>query len=71
MAELRGMDMSITSTMQICGDDHKIRVHRHHDTDWVNITHSGGSITMNPCHVRALAAALDAYEAAQALEAAE
>ena len=61
--------MSISSNMQICGDDHKIRVHRHHEIDWVSIDHAGGSITLNPCHVRALAAALDAYEAAQELEA--
>tara|TARA_R110000822_G_scaffold229393_2_gene361644 strand:+ start:795 stop:986 length:192 start_codon:yes stop_codon:yes gene_type:complete len=63
--------MSIYSNMQICGSDHKISVNRHNGMDWVNINHAGGSITLNPCHVRALAAALDAYESAQALDAAE
>jgi len=51
--------------MQICGDNHEIRVHNHHAADWVTIECAGGTITMQPVHVRALAAALDAYEAAK------
>ena len=57
--------MSIHSNMQICGNDHTIRVHSHHDTDWVDIKCGTISITMEPKHVRAIAAALDIYEAAK------
>ena len=63
--------MSIYSTVQICGDNHQIAIKRHHDQDWVRITHAGGCITMNPAHVRALASALDAYEASLALKVAQ
>jgi len=63
--------MSIYSNMQICGTDHKIRVHSHHESDWITIDCKGGTITMQPEHVRALAAALDAYYAALMQEAAQ
>lgn len=63
--------MTIYSNMQICGSGHKIRVHNFLNNDWVEIKSGDVVITMEPHHVRALAAALDAYEAAQALEAAE
>jgi hypothetical protein len=55
--------MSIYSNMQICGDDHKIIVHNHHNADWVDIKSGDVVITMEPKHVRAMAHALDAYEA--------
>ena len=63
--------MSIYSNMQICGTDHNIRVHSHHNADWVTIDCKGGTITMQPEHVRALGAALDAHEPNKTVEAAE
>ena len=60
--------MTIYSNMQICGDNHNIRVHSHHDADWVEIKSGDVVITMQPKHVRALNSALDAYYAALHLE---
>lgn len=63
--------MTIYGTTQICGDDSEITVRDTAEFVFVTIKDSHGTITMNPVHVRALAAALDAYEAAQTLEAEE
>jgi len=60
--------MSIHSNTQICGTTHTIRIRHHHDADWIEIKCGEISITMNPIHVRALTAALDAYEAAKEKE---
>jgi len=58
--------MTIFNSIQICGPDSKITVKSHSGAVWVTIRDGDVNITMNPCHVRALAAALDDYEAAQA-----
>ena len=57
--------MSIHNMIQICLDDHTIKCDRRGDTDWVVITDGKSRITMEAEHVRALAAALDAYEMAE------
>ena len=57
--------MSIHNMTQICLDNHTIKCDRWGDTDWVVITDGKSRITMQAQHVRALAAALDAYEMAE------
>ena len=62
--------MIIHSSMQLCGEGHRIECRSHSGRDWVDIRDGNQTITMEPKHVRALAAALDAYEGA-AVDAAE
>ena len=66
--------MSIHNSTQICGDCHEIKVEIHHGKTWVSINTGISSITMQPHHVRALADAVDKFEAQKQgsnLEAAE
>lgn len=57
--------MTLYSSMQICGNDSRIEIERRNGIVWVGVRDGSQKITMEAQHVRALSAALGAFEQAE------